>query len=189
MQRALALACGAALLVGCATQRDATVVVRAERHCAKHRVPLITVHGYKANSGTLVHTSEPRSVPCTVRSPNRIWDRHSFTRDDLRPVPGLVTYCVRCAAEFWQCEGGDHQLSDDDRRQITTLVSSLRGFRRPLIRVFPIYEHHAVAIGGDESHVGGVFTDVRVVRRHGRWMMSGPVDTRRIIAVGRPPSI
>ena len=80
-------------------------------------------------------------------------------------------------------------MSNDDVQQITALVSSRRDFRRPLIRIFPIYEHYAVAIGGHEDHVGDVFTDVRVVRRHGRWMISDPVTARRIVAVGRPQSI
>ena len=189
MRSALLLACSVALLAACATEHHATRVVHGQAYCAKHRIPLITVNGFRAKPGVLVDAAMPRSVPCTERSPNRIWDSQNFTRDQLRPVPGLISYCSRCAAEFWQCEGGDHQLSDIDVQQITSLVSSRGDFRRPIIRVFAIYDQHAVAVGGREDRVGDVFTDVILVRRSGRWVISAPVAIRRVVAIGRPQSI
>jgi hypothetical protein len=81
--------------------------------------------------------------------------------------------------------GGDHRLAEADIQQITSLVMRRSDFRHPLIRIFPVYEQRALAIGGHEDHVGDVFTDIGLTRRRGRWVISSPADSHRILALGR----
>jgi hypothetical protein len=188
MPPALLLACCAALLLGCATQYRRTVVVDGQRHCGKHQRPLISVRGFQSSSNplVLVHSADPRSAPCDARSPNRIYDDQRLTRTSLHVEHATVTYCPLCAAEYWQCMGGQRALTASDIQQITALVLRQSEFRRPIIRIFPVYEHHAVAIGGAEDRVGDIFTVVGIAQRGQRWVVAHPVDRHRIIAVGRP---
>jgi hypothetical protein len=188
MHRALIGFLSAALLSGCASHAGhtkRTIDIAGQTSCTKHRIPLITVRGFESKPLMLVHDADPRSVPCDERSPNRIWDSQNLARDHLRPVRALITYCPRCAAEFWQCMGGDHRLTEADTQQITSLVMRRSDFPHPLIRIFPVYEQRALAIGGHEDHVDDVFSDIGLTRRHGCWFISSQADSHRILALGR----
>lgn len=191
MHRAFLLVFSAALLAGCATQHHRTVVVGAQTYCAKHHRPLISVRGFQSSSNPLmlVQDADPRSVPCDEHSPNRIGDDQHLTRNSIHVERTTVTYCPICATEYWQCMGGGQSLSEHDIQQITALALQQRGFRRPVIRIVPVYDRHALVVGGGEDHVGDIFTDLGVAQRHGRWVVAYPIDSHRIVAVGRSPWI
>lgn len=188
MHRSLLLVCSAALLLGCATQHHRTIVVGGLKYCAKHHRPLISVRGFQSSSDplVLVHSADPHSVVCDERFPNSIYEDQHLTRTSLHVERTTVTYCPLCAAGYWQCMGGDRQLTDADIQQITALALHTPGFRHPIIRIFPVYERHAIAVGGGEEHVGDVFSDLGVAQRHGHWVVAYPADTHRIVALGQP---
>jgi hypothetical protein len=81
--------------------------------------------------------------------------------------------------------GAGQSLSEHDIQQITAFALQQPGFRRPVIRIVPVYDRHAVAVGGGEDRVGDIFTDLGVAQRHGRWVVAYPSDSHRIVAVGR----
>lgn len=187
MRRALLLACSAAMLLGCATQYRRTVIVGGQRYCAKHHRPLITVRGFQSSSDplVLVHSADPRSVPCDERSPNRIYDDQRLTRTKIHVERADVTYCPVCAAEYWQCMGGALRPGEQAIRQIAAFVLHCSDFRQPLIRIVPMAEDRVLVVGGHEEQVGDVFTDLGVSQRHGRWVVTYPGENHRIIALGR----
>jgi hypothetical protein len=191
MARALASLFSAVVLVGCVTEHRATFITHGETYCVKHRIPLITVQGYRSRDDLLVHSGSPRALPCEERSPNFLWYIHSLTRDSLRPIGALISYCPRCQAEFQQCEGGHPDLGNAEVQQISSLALSCSAFRRPVIRVFPLGfgGEYAIAEGGHQDHVGDVFTRILLVRRHGRWTIDSRVVERRVVAIGRAQSI
>jgi hypothetical protein len=183
-----------ALLTGCATDQRPwlhpyrpTTKVGGLTYCAKHHRPLVSVRGFQSSSDplVLVHSADPHSVVCDERSPNSLNEDQHLTRTSLHVERTTVTYCPICAAEYWQCMGGDHQLTQHDIQQITPLALHTPSFRQPIIRIFPVYEHHVIVVGGAEDHVGDVFTDLGVAERRGRWVVAYPVDTHRITAVGQ----
>ena len=188
VSRALLVACIAPLLLGCATEQRRTVVVDGKTHCARHSRPLISVQGFQAGSDplVLVHSAEPRSRPCGERSPNRIYDDQNLTRTSLHGDRARVTYCPVCAADYWRCMGGERELGRMDVQHITALALRQHGFRRPILRIFPVYEHHAVAVGGAEDQVSDVFTYLSVAQRDGRWAVAYPLRSHRIVALGQP---
>ena len=42
-----------------------------------------------------------------------------------------------------------------------------------------------LVVGGQEEHVGDAFTDIGVSQQGGRWLVTYPGDSHRIIALGR----
>ena len=184
----LAVGFTVALLASCATHYHRTILVGGETYCAKHHRPLISVRGFQSSSNplVLVHSADPRSVPCDKRSPNRIGDDQHLIRSSIHIERATVTYCPVCAAEYWRCMGGDRHLTESDIHDITALALRQPQFRRPVIRIVPVYEDHALVVGGREDHGGDIFTDFSVARRQGRWVVAYPVDSHRVTAVGRP---
>ena len=189
MRRSLLIALAVTMLCGCATQHRRTVIVSGQVYCAKHHRALVSVPGFQAPPNMLVHSADPQSVPCDGRAPNHIFDTERLTRNSLHSDRGTVTFCPVCAADYWRCMGGDRQLTERDVQQITALAVRTPGFRQPIIRIFPVYEHHAIAVGGVENHVGDVFAHLGVARRHDVWVVAHPLKTFRIVALGLPQGV
>jgi hypothetical protein len=188
MPRALVGFIAATFLSACATNSGEvkrTVVIGGQVSCAKHRIPLITVRGFEAKPLTLVHSADPRSVPCDERAPNRIWDSQHLIRTNLHPVRHIVTYCPRCEAEYTECLAG-YQLSEEDIQQISALVSGRADIRKPIIRLVAVDTGRALVDAGREEHVGDIFDDVGVTKHKGRWHISSSIDAHKIIATGQP---
>ena len=193
MYRALIAIVLGATITGCTSPRPwlspwkPTLIVHGQRYCAKHHIPLISVRGFEAslNPLVLVHSADARSPVCDEDTPNRVGDRYSFHRTSLHPFHSVITYCARCSAEYFHCVGGDHRLTDTDIEQIKSLVLRDADFKKPIIRIFAVYDEHAVAIGGREQQVGDVFSSTGLVKRHGRWIVLYPAFTGRVIAAGR----
>jgi hypothetical protein len=185
MPRALTGFITAALFVSCASASDMkrTLVIAGQLCCAKHRIPLITVRGFEAKPLTLVHSADPRSAQCDERTPNRIWDSQHLIRTSLHPVRHVVTYCPRCEAEYTECLAGYH-LSNADIEQIGTAVSRRKDVRKPIIRIVAVDRNRALVDAGHEEHVGDIFDELGVTKRHDGWSVSSSVDPHRVIATG-----
>jgi hypothetical protein len=161
-----------------------TVVIGGQVSCAKHRISLITVRGFEAEPLMLVHSADPRSVPCDERAPNRIWDSQHLIRTSLHPVRGIVTYCPRCEAEYTECLAG-YRLSDSDVQHIRALVLRRADVRETIIRIVAVDTGRALVDAGREEHVGDVFDDVGVTKRQGRWHIPSSIDAHKVIATGQ----
>ena len=176
-----------ALLSSCATPMDQgkpVVMISGQKCCVKHRIPLISVRGYGASEGTLVHMDDPRVAICNERAPNHIWDSRRLYRTQLHHRRATVTFCPRCEAEFWQCIGGDRKLSENDIREINLLLLRPSDIRKPVLRIVPDATDHALVDTGEEDHVGAIFTEFAVARRHGRWVVASPIKEHAVIARG-----
>jgi hypothetical protein len=189
MNRALCILALATLvsLAGARAEWKPTVLVRGKHYCAEHHRPLVSVRGFQSSSNplTLVHSADPRSAVCGERAPNRIGDDQRLIRSKIHIEPHIVTYCPQCAAAYWQCMGRDQQLSDSDIQQMISLVSRRPDFRKPVIRIVPMYEGYVLVIGGHEKRVGDVFSDLGVAKRRGKWIVAYPVNLYRVIALRR----
>ena len=186
----------AMVLTSCAaTQRPwlhpyrPTTKVDGQTYCAKHQIPTISIIAYHSiqtrDRLVLVHSAEPRTVVCDEDSPNRLADDRRFHRTSIHPVRGIITFCARCSWDYWHCMGGYRQLSDADIQEITALVMHQPQFRRPILHIFAVYSPNAVAVGGRESQVGDVFSDIGLEKRHGKWVVAYPASSYRIVATGR----
>src|SRR4051812_8085209 len=135
---------------------ECTVVIAGQTCCIRHRIPLISIRGFEARPGTLVHDAAPRSPQCDERSPNRIWDRLRLARTWLHPVRSIVTYCPVCEAEYTNCLIGYHP-SDADIQQITTILSRRRDVHKPIIRIVGVERNRVLVDAGRQEHVGNTF--------------------------------
>jgi hypothetical protein len=174
-----------ALLAGCASQFGEVkrvMIIDGQACCAKHRVPLITVRGFQAPSGVLVHNADPRSDVCDQRTPNRLWDSRRLLRTSIHPVPAPVTYCPRCEAEYTECMAS-YQLTVTDIQQIRDLVSRRSDIRKPILRIVAVDTNRAFVDAGRENRVGDIFVDFGVTKHHGKWRISSSIDSHRLLAV------
>jgi hypothetical protein len=174
-------------LVSCATssfERKPVVIIADQKCCAKHRIPLISVRGFGASEGTLVHMDHPRVAICDERAPNRIWDSRRLYRTDLHHRRATVTFCPHCEAEFWECLGGDRKLSETDIREITLLLSRRSDIRKPVLRIVPDAANHALVDCGEEDRVDAVFNEIAVAKRNDRWVITSPIAKHVVIARG-----
>ncbi len=92
MRRALLIACSAAMLFGCATSITAQSLL-ADRHIARSITGRSSRFVFQSSSDplVLVHSADPRSVPCDERSPNRIYDDQRLTRTKIHVERADVT--------------------------------------------------------------------------------------------------
>jgi hypothetical protein len=93
------------MLTACSTSwREGAVVTSStgQRLCARHQIPLITVHGYEAPQGVFTHDNMDRPFYNTIgeNSPNRIPDYQTIRRSKLQCVPSVITYCPLCEKEL-----------------------------------------------------------------------------------------
>jgi hypothetical protein len=176
-----------ALLASCASQSSGvkrTTIVDGQRHCVKHHIPRITVRGFEAKPLMLVHSAEARSPQCDEHAPNRIWDSRRLRKTKLHPIQGMVTYCPRCEADYTTCMV-DYRPFESDIQQITELISRRKDIRKLILRIVPVDRDRVLVDAGRDQHIGDVFDDVGVRKRHGRWHVSSPIDAHKIVALGR----
>lgn len=170
-------------------EQKRSMILNGMHCCVKHRKPLISVPGFQSSSNplVLVHAADPRSAVCDGRAPNRIADDQHLARSKIHVEPHSVTYCPRCAAEYWQCMGRDPVLSTKDIQQITEVLLERADFRQPIIRIIPFSKARALVIGGRENQVGDRFSDISVSKRVGKWVVSFPGELHKVEALGRGP--
>jgi|ERR1700730_579177 len=119
----LAIISAIAIAGCCSYLREHPVVISAtgQKLCARHRIPLLTVHGYgvtdyaqgSERTLTLIHTFGPQfeREQC---NPNYIPRNQSLKRSKDYPIPILVTYCPKCEDATWISEA---EWRDSFRKQ------------------------------------------------------------------------
>ncbi|MEY2578473.1 MAG: hypothetical protein QOI49_1297 [Verrucomicrobiota bacterium] len=166
-----------------------TTTIRGLTYCAKHHIPTISVIAYHSINTrdrlVLVHDWSPQAMKCTDLYPNRLADDSRLSRTSIHSMRGRITFCARCSWEYYHCKGGNRRLTDSDIQQITSLALDEPRFRKPILHIFAVYSPNAIAVGGGEGHVGDVFTDIGLEKRRGRWSITSPASSHRIVAVGR----
>jgi hypothetical protein len=166
-----------------------TTTVGSLTYCRKHHIPLISVVGYHSENGpekiVLVHSAEPLAHVCDDDCPNAMWDDCALKRTELHPVRRVITFCLSCTVEWWNCISGYRQLDDADLQQITSLILRDPKFRKPVIRVFGGVRGSVGAVGGRAEQAGDVFAVVGLKKHHGKWRFDSPVSSHRVVAVGQ----
>jgi hypothetical protein len=185
MKRIVISFIAAAILSSCAAAGEIKrrVVIAGQASCIRHRIPLISVRGFEAKPGTLVHDADPRSPQCGERTPNRILDRLRLARTWLHPVRSILTYCTVCEAEYTECLIGYHP-SDADIQQISAILSRRRDIHKPIIRIVGVEKNRVLVDAGRQEHAGDIFDDVGLTKREKRWHVSSPINAHRILATG-----
>jgi len=90
------------LLTACVSSHPVITSSSGQHLCAKHRVPLVTVHGYTAPPG-YVH---PGPDDYNYRAwfvypfPNRVPDDESLSRNSVMHIRAPVTFCPKCEQEY-----------------------------------------------------------------------------------------
>jgi hypothetical protein len=86
-------------------EQKTTFVADGRTYCAKHYIPLVTVHGFQAPAGMFMHSRHPRYALCEEQFPNHVWATRWLYRSNVRHIPVVFSYCPRCEGEFWKCVG------------------------------------------------------------------------------------
>jgi hypothetical protein len=158
-------------------------------YCAKHHIPTISVIGYHSivtrEKIVLVHDWAPQALRCGDDSPNTLPEDTNFDRTNVHSVRGRITFCPLCYAEYRHCYDGNRQLSDEDIREITSVVGQQSDFHKPILHLFAVRGPNAVVIGGRQEHVGDVFSEIGLRKRGDKWIIADPVSSHRIVAIGR----
>src|SRR5438128_10781643 len=102
----LSIALAALVLAGCMNceylgWHPVVTSATGQKLCARHHIPLVTVHGYDRCGATVLYHFHGQSLVMDYCNPNHIDPHQSLVRTKTYCKPTLVSYCTQCEAT-WQ---------------------------------------------------------------------------------------